>query len=269
MFAKRLLIALLLLPVGLLAIHLGGWFYAIVIMILVGTAAWEYQNLMHASRLQPSSVLVVAGTLLLMLQRQIDGLDNGPILLSLLVLVGMTYHLVAFERGRNDAATDLSVTLLGIFYLGWLGAYLISLRNLPQGIWWTYLVLFSVWGADVFAYLIGSRWGRHSLSPRLSPKKTWEGYFAGIAGGVLCGVIMGWWFPKLGADLPAWSGLWVGLTMGVLPTLGDLGESMIKRQAGAKDSSHLLPGHGGFFDRIDTWLWAGVISYYLIQFFWA
>ena len=269
MFAKRILVTLVLLPIGIVAIQLGGWFFTAILVVLFGLAAWEYQKLMHTSGLQPGSVLVVAGTLLLIVQREINGFESGPLLLSLMVLTGMTYHMRAFERGRDQSATDLGATLLGIIYLGWIGAYLISLRNLPGGLWWTYLTLFTVWIADASAYLVGVRWGRHTLSPRLSPKKTWEGYLGSIAGGILCGTALGWLFPKFGADLPAWSGLWVGLAMGALPTLGDLGESMIKRQAGAKDSSHLLPGHGGFFDRIDTWIWAGVISYYMILYFWS
>lgn len=268
MLVNRILIALLLLPVGILAIQFGGWFYALVILVLVGLAAWEYQNLMRLSDLQPAGGLVVLGTLALILQRQMSGYESGPLLLSLIVLAGMIHHLIAFERGRDRAATDLGATLLGALYLGWIGAYLISLRNLPLGSWWTFLALSTVWAADIAAYMVGVRWGRRPLCPRLSPKKTWEGYGASIAGGVVCGAALGWLFPKMGGDLPFWGGVWIGLAMGALPTLGDLGESMIKRQAGAKDSSHLLPGHGGFFDRIDSWLWAGVISYYMIVYFW-
>lgn len=269
MFVKRLLVTIVLLPIGIAAIQVGGWLYSAVVILLLGTAAWEYQKLMHTSGVYPGGVLVVGGTLILALQRKLSGFDYSPLLISLLVLVSMTYHLAAFERGRDRSATDLGVTLSGIFYLGWIGAYLISLRVLPDGLWWTYLTLLTVWVVDASAYLVGSRWGRHKLSPRLSPKKTWEGYLGGIAGGVLCGALLGWLFPKLGGDLPAWSGVWIGLAMGSLTTLGDLGESMIKRQAGAKDSSHLLPGHGGAFDRIDSWLWAGVISFYMIVYFWA
>jgi phosphatidate cytidylyltransferase len=110
------------------------------------------------------------------------------------------------------------------------------------------------------------------LSPRLSPKKTWEGYF----GGILVAVIL---TPLLvvllrlvaGPDsaITPLRGIWVGLVMGIIPTLGDLGESMIKRQRGVKDSGNLLPGHGGAFDRIDSWLWAVVIGYYMIVWLWS
>jgi phosphatidate cytidylyltransferase len=152
-------------------------------------------------------------------------------------------------------------------YLGWLGAYFISLRQLPEGLWWVLMALPVVWIADSFAYLVGSRWGRRKLSPRLSPKKTWEGYLGGIAGGTLGGALLPLlWQVWSGPDsaITPWRGALLGFVLAVLTTLGDLGESMIKRQVGVKDSGTLLPGHGGVFDRIDSWLWAGVIGYYVV-----
>ena len=106
-------------------------------------------------------------------------------MLSLLILAAMTYHLVAYERGQDQSGTDFAITLSGIFYLGWIGAYLISLRDLPDGIWWVLLVLPAVWIADSGAYFIGRSFGKHKLSPRLSPKKTWEGYIGGVVTGTL------------------------------------------------------------------------------------
>ena len=87
-------------------------------------------------------------------------------MISLIVLVAMTYHLVAYERGRDQAGTDFSVTLAGVFYIGWLGAYFISIRNLPEGQWWLLVILAGVMFADSGAYFIGKRFGRHKLSPR-------------------------------------------------------------------------------------------------------
>jgi len=269
MLAKRLLVVIILLPVGTLAIYYGGWLYTAVILLLCGLSAWEYNQLMRQSGQQPAQGLVVGGTLALLIQRQLDGFQNGPLVLSLLILASMTYHLAAYERGRQQAASDFGVTLAGIVYLGWIGAYLVSLRSLPEGRWWTLVALAAVWTADGLAFVAGKLWGRHSLSPRLSPKKTWEGYWGSILGGVAMGAAFGGLFSLLGVGITVWNGAWLGLAMGTLPTLGDLGESMIKRQAGAKDSSNLLPGHGGIFDRIDSWLWAAVISYYLITWFWV
>jgi phosphatidate cytidylyltransferase len=200
----------------------------------------------------------------------LDGFQSGPFLLSLLVLASMAYHLLMYERGRDQAGTDFGVTVAGILYFGWIGGYLIDLRNLPEGMWWVLLVLPSVWLADTGAYLVGSRFGRHKLSPRLSPKKSWEGYLAGIACAILGAPLLALGFQALGASpvvITPQRSAWLGGVLSVLTLLGDLGESMIKRQVGAKDSGKLLPGHGGVFDRIDSWLWAGVLGFYVITFF--
>ena len=116
-----------------------------------------------------------------------------------------------------------------------------------------------------FAYFIGVRFGRHRLSPRFSPKKSWEGYWGGILFGTLgtAGLAVLW--TSLGGPVvPWWKGAALGAALSILTTLGDLGESMIKRQAGVKDSSNIIPGHGGVFDRIDSWLWGAAIGYFLI-----
>ena len=130
-------------------------------------------------------------------------------------------------------------------------------------------VLPVIWAADTGAYFIGVRFGRHRLSPRLSPKKSWEGYLAGVVSGTLVGALLAWacWLAfASSAWLPVWKGALLGFILAALSALGDLGESMIKRQVGVKDSGNMLPGHGGVFDRIDSWLWGVVIGYYLVVF---
>jgi phosphatidate cytidylyltransferase len=272
MLVKRILVVLILLPIGLAGILLGGWAYLLMIAVLLGLAGWEFTLLFKAGGLQPASHLVVGAILALLLGRYLDGFESAHWIISLTVLLGLAYHLVDFERGRQEAGSDFAVSLAAIFYIGWIGAYMVSLRELDNGMWWVLLVLPATWFADSGAYFIGSRFGKHKLSPRLSPKKTWEGYLGGIVWGVLGGALLAWVWQRFGADpavITIQRGLVVGLVMGVFPTLGDLGESMIKRQVGVKDSSHLLPGHGGFFDRIDSWLWAAVLGYYLIYWLWS
>lgn len=267
MLVSRLLVTVVLLPIGLLAINYGGWPYNLLVTLLLVLASWEYVLLFRAGGLQPAGLLIPLGTLLLILGRIWDGFQSAPWLASLLILAGMTYHMIAYERGRDQAGTDFAVTLGGIFYLGWMGAYLVSLRELPEGKWWVLLVLPTVWLADSGAYFVGVRFGRRKFSPRLSPKKTWEGYLAGVVTGTLGAALLAlvW---RLGAGpetaISFWRAALLGLVLAALTPLGDLGESMIKRQVGAKDSSNLIPGHGGVFDRIDSWLWAGVIGYYVI-----
>ena len=185
----------------------------------------------------------------------------------MLILASMAFHLIDYEKGRDKAATDFAVTLGGILYLGLIGSYLISLRFLPDGKWWFLLILPAVMLADSGAFMIGSRFGKHSLSPRLSPHKTWEGYVGGIIFGILGGALLAALWHLAAPAITVGRGALVGFIMAVVTPLGDLGESMIKRQAGAKDSSHILPGHGGVLDRIDSWLWAAVIGFFLVKYF--
>lgn len=267
MLLKRVLVAIVLLPIGVALILIGGIPYALMVALILGIAAWEFVQLFHAGGLRPSGMVVVAGTLLLVFARALSGFEGSDWMVSLVVLVSMAFHLVAFERDRDQSATDFGITLAGILYMGWIGAYLISLRNLPEGKWWVLMVLPAVWLADSGAYFVGRAFGRHKMSPRLSPNKTWEGYLGGVLaatlGGALLAVVWSIWTGP-GSDITPLRGAILGFVLAVVTPLGDLGESMIKRQVGVKDSGKLLPGHGGAFDRIDSWLWAGVIGYYLI-----
>jgi phosphatidate cytidylyltransferase len=267
MLSTRLLVAVILMPVWIAAIYAGGWVFVAVVGLILAIAAWEYIHLFRACGLQPAGTLAIGGALLFVLGRAVDRFESAGWIVSLVILASMAYHLLAYEHGRDQAATDFSVTLSGAFYTGWLGAYLVSLRQLPDGFWWIMLVLPTVWIADSAAYLVGRSFGRHRLSPRLSPKKSWEGYLAGVVFGTLGGALLAaLWNRVAGAPLPITplEGASLGLLTSTLTTLGDLGESMIKRQCGVKDSSNLLPGHGGIFDRIDSWLWAAAIGYYAI-----
>lgn len=266
MLRERFLVAIVLLPIGLVLIYIGDWAFAILITLILGLAAWEFARIFKSGGFQPADILMICGAVLLAIGRAWNGFESADWLVSLLILASMTYHLIAYERGRDQAASDFAITLTGILYLGWIGGYLISLRALPNGMWWVLIVLPSVWLADSGAYFIGRAFGKHKLSPRLSPKKTWEGYLGGVLVGTVGGALLAviWNMIEPGVMTPLQGGL-IGLTISLITTLGDLGASMIKRQFGVKDSSNLIPGHGGVFDRIDSWLWAGVIGFYLVQ----
>jgi phosphatidate cytidylyltransferase len=266
---ERILVIAVLLPVGMFLIHVGGLPYDLFIACVLGMAGWEYVQLFRRATWKPGIVLVVGGVFLLALERSFFHGVYSATLVSLLILISMASHLFQYERGRDEAGIDFGITMGGLLYLGWLGPYLISMRALPDGKWWILLVLPTVWMVDVGAYLVGSRFGRHPMAPRLSPRKTWEGYMGGAISGVVFGMLFtllwGIWYPHF----TLLQGAVIGLVMGILSPLGDLGESMFKRMVGVKDSSKLLPGHGGVFDRIDSWLWAGVLGYIIITGFWV
>jgi phosphatidate cytidylyltransferase len=278
---NRTITALALAVVGLPAILFGGIFYFLLMGTFLVGSAWEYVRLFRAVKYEPQEIITVGGVFLIALTRALPAffpkvslpaffLGASLPTFAILILLALAYHVIAFERGREQAALDFSATVGGLVYLGWIGAYLLDLRNLPDGGWWVMVVLPCVWFADTGGYSIGSAYGKHKMAPRLSPKKSWEGYIAGIASAVYGGAFMAYAFATWGGlagQITPWQGALLGLVIGVLAPIGDFGESMFKRQSGTKDSSNVFPGHGGFFDRIDSWLWGAVIGYYFIQWF--
>ncbi|HEY3311469.1 MAG TPA: phosphatidate cytidylyltransferase [Anaerolineales bacterium] len=264
---KRVATALALLVIGIPALFFGGIPYLIFVGFLITAAAWEYAEMFRAAGSRPANWLVVAGVLALLVTRFYHSEASLPVLTAGVLLL-MAYHLVDFERGADHAGLDFSVSLGALVYLGWVGAYLLDLRQLDLGGWWVLFVLPCVWGADTGAFMLGAAYGKHRMSPRLSPKKTWEGFAAGAFTSMLVGGFLAWAYSTWGPlGLPIWEGALFGLFVGLLSPLGDLGESMLKRQAGLKDSGDIFPGHGGAFDRIDSWIWAGVLGYYFIIWF--
>lgn len=268
---RRTLTALVLVAIGLPGIIYGGVYYFVLITIFLVGSAWEYARLYRAVQYEPNGFVTIGGVLAIAIAR-VFFIEVTMVVFAVLILLAMTVHLVEFERGRNQAALDFCVTVAGIVYIGWLGSYLLDLRNLDLGVWWLMLILPIVWAGDTGAYSIGAAYGKHKMTPRLSPKKSWEGYFAGVFTSVIVGAFFAYAFSSLGPQPlkslinPLQGGL-LGLVIGAVVPLGDLGESMLKRQSGLKDSSNIFPGHGGFLDRIDSWIWGAVIGYFVIQLF--
>lgn len=264
MLLDRLAIAIPLLPVAVWVIALGGPVYAILVGFILLLAAREYHRLFQAGGQRPAGPLLLIGAPLLALARALPGLSPGGVLAAL-ILATLVWHLVDFERGAPASGTDFAITLGGLLYLGWMGGYLIDLRRLPDGLWWTATLLSAVWLADTAAYAVGRALGRRLLAPRLSPKKTWEGFVGGVAGSALgTGVLALVWGLGAGpASLVNWpAGLLLGAVIGLVGPVGDLGISMLKRQTGVKDSGHVIAGHGGVLDRIDSWLIGIPVGYY-------
>jgi phosphatidate cytidylyltransferase len=247
----------------------GGWAYALTFAAILGIAVFELGLLFQSKGYRPSLPIMVIGVLTLAIGRHLWGVNGSAHLLVFLGLASQVWHIVDYERGATSSGTDFALTVGGLVICGWIGPYLISLRNLPDGLWWLLIVLPCVWAADGFAFVVGRTIGKHPLSQRLSPKKTWEGFFGGVFGGALFGYLLAllWRDGFVDAE-PATmvNGLIIGIVLSLLTPLGDLSISMIKREYKAKDTSTIIPGHGGLLDRIDSWLWAGVLGYYIVQF---
>ena len=265
--SSRTLTALALLLVGFPVLVTGGIPYFLFMVFLLTAAAWEYAEMFRAAGSRPATGLIMAAVVGLFVARFFFPAASSATL-TVGVLALMAYHLLDYERGAEHAGLDFSVSLAALVYLGWVGGYLFDLRQLENGGWWVFFVLPCVWLADTGAFLLGAAYGKHRMSPRLSPKKTWEGFAAGAFTAMLTGGFFAYAFSTWGPlHLPIWSGALFGLAIGLLTPLGDLGESMLKRQAGLKDSGNIFPGHGGAFDRIDSWIWAAVIGTFFVTWF--
>jgi phosphatidate cytidylyltransferase len=177
-------------------------------------------------------------------------------------VVTATLAWAAFRPKRERGLFDWSLTLAPALYVGGLLGYYPLLRLLPDGGFWVQAVLACTWAADIAAFAVGRRWGRTKLAPSLSPGKSVEGAVAGAAGAVLVAAGLALGVPGAGRSLPLLLGL--GLLVAVAGLVGDLAESFVKRQLGAKDSSGLLLGHGGLLDRLDSLLGAGMVAYFYL-----
>lgn len=262
---KRTVTALILFLVGLPLLLWGGSPFIAFMCLFYGTAGVEYVQMFRAADTE-TNVWIVTGSILALIWTKTLLPQYAPALLTLIVVILLAYHVWRYELGRDAAARDFGVAVAGVVYIGWVGTYLIQLRLAPLGGWWLFLTLMSVWIADTGAYMLGSAYGKHKLSKRISPKKSWEGYYGGVLSAVLMGGFLAYSFSRWGPmNLAVWRGAVIGLAIGVFAPLGDLGVSMVKRYTGFKDSGTAIPGHGGAFDRIDSWIMAGVIG---MAFYW-
>jgi phosphatidate cytidylyltransferase len=231
---------------------LGGWWFTGLALAAILIATFEAVRLMRASGFSPPLGFTLAFATVFFAAIAIPQLPAAALLTAF--LLGSLAWQMRHRQGQPIA--DWAITVATGCYLGWTGGHLAALREIAAGCWLALAVALT-WAADSGAYLIGRRFGKRRMAPSLSPKKTWEGYAGGVAAAAAVGALIGLISP-IGPLHSAALGLLVGFT----GTLGDLAESMFKRQAGSKDSGHLIPGHGGVFDRIDSLLWAGVVVYY-------
>jgi phosphatidate cytidylyltransferase len=224
----------------------------------------------HSPRLAPgiaTALLLCAAAALAPYLR----LDLTGLALSLGVALTLAYELL--PRDRSTSLVSWAFTFTGAAYIGWLLSAFILLHQLdtplrggplealgiPPGAAWVMLVLAITWIQDSAAYFVGRSVGRHQMAPLLSPKKSWEGFAGGLLASLITALVA---VPILGLPISYLAAALIGIAAGIAGPIGDLGESLIKRQVGVKDSGDLIPGHGGILDRIDSLLFTAPVVYY-------
>lgn len=177
-------------------------------------------------------------------------------LLAALIILSLIWAL--YNKGEHPTA-DWGVTVASAIYLGFTISFFVALRQRPDGFHWAVTAFVLAWACDGTSYFVGRLFGRHKLWPRISPKKTWEGVVGGAMGSVVAALLLGGWL----LGLTFWQSLLLGLLAAVAAPFGDLAESFFKRRANVKDSSQLIPGHGGILDRLDSLLFVfPVVTYF-------
>ncbi|HEV7848072.1 MAG TPA: phosphatidate cytidylyltransferase [Mycetocola sp.] len=189
------------------------------------------------------------------------------------MLVGVIVFIIAWRlvaqmahptpRSTLDVLRDLSAAVFVQVYVSFLGSFAVVLVRQPEGQWWALAFLIIVIAVDIGAYASGLNFGKHPMAPLISPKKTWEGFAGAAAAAVIAGILLAMFM----LNSPWWVGLILGLALLGTATMGDLTESLIKRDLGIKDMSSWLPGHGGFLDRLDSILPSAPVAFALYLLF--
>ncbi|MCC7206770.1 MAG: phosphatidate cytidylyltransferase [Anaerolineae bacterium] len=265
MLQARFVSALVLLPLVVVLVIVGGWVYALAVILFLTIGGHEYVGAMRAGGYHPYHRLLMLTIVLIGLGQAAGFLPGllAPALTAFLV-VAMLAMLASYSDGDHLPTINYGITVTGALYIGWLGGHIIAIRQLPDGLYWTLIAALCTGFADVGAYLVGRAVGRHPMAPIVSPSKTWEGYLGGAITAAGCGALVGAFSAASGAAITPAEGALLGLVAGIVSPAGDLAMSTFKRMVKIKNFSNLIPGHGGMLDRLDSVLVGVTVCYYVI-----
>ncbi len=279
MLKKRVLTSIIALPVLVASV----WFDDLVdslplFTIAIGIAAilsfLEFSRLLRHSRTRLFILYGILVSLVLLalrdagIQTAVAGLlaiDRVPFILAAFLLLPLFASVLLIRRRAKNSFNRMSGiwTVIGIVYIGWMLGHFIAMRGFEDGRNWVLFTLFITFAYDTAAFFTGRRFGRHKMAPRISPGKTWEGAAGGLAGALLISLFFTL-STSLGLPIPWYHALIMAGLISVFGQAGDLLESAFKRYTGNKDSGKALPGHGGFLDRIDSLVFAGLVVYWYV-----
>lgn len=266
MLLKRIATAVVGIPIVISLILYGGIPFLALVLGLTFFGLLEFYDMMvHKGIKVPKYFFVGNGLVFIIL----SALHNKNTLIFCFFLLYILLSTILVQIFRNEPENSLlnaGVSFLGIMYVSWLNVHFIYLRELENGFFYVLLVFLVIWVNDSAAYFIGTKLGQKKLCPKISPNKTWEGALGGFVFSVLTTVLAGWVMNFfLTPNFTLVQLLVLGGLISLAGQLGDLAESLFKRDAGIKDSGNLIPGHGGILDRFDSLLFAVPLVYFYLQ----
>lgn len=268
---RRLAVAAVGIPLCVAAVWWGGFVFAGGLALLAGVATWEYVRMFRAAGRRPFYVPATVGAAAFPILVYGAGIQAAWVLTPVYVMAVTAYALRRLPP-EEAPVTAAAHTLLGLFYVGGLLSFAVPFRTVLaqgrlEGTALFFLPVAVTWLTDTAAYFGGKTFGRRPLAPRVSPNKTVAGAVSALAAGAGGGLFYGSWIlERVDTGLEPVPALILGLLVAGAAVLGDLVESLMKRECGVKDASGLLPGHGGLLDRMDSLLWAFPVAYAFLAF---
>ena len=233
------------------------WLFNATVALIAVLAVYEFLALGKAKGYDVPTVLCIVIMLIIMAAFIVEDLSVELGMFAALLIIPASY--VVTKKSLENSLPSSAIAVLATTYVGMLSGSLIRLHNdFPEGYKLVFFLLLVVWLGDTGAYYVGKQFGKHKLSPRISPKKTIEGLIGGVSASVIAAIVIHFtFFPKF----PLLHAVIAGVLLSIAGVIGDLAESMWKRSAAVKDSGTLIPGHGGFLDRFDSILFTAPILY--------
>jgi phosphatidate cytidylyltransferase len=255
-------------PLIILAIWFGDPWITLFIAAAALAGTYEFYHIANFDRREPLLYLGLLWTLALVLSPHYRNPNLLPIVVTAAMLVSLICLLL--RQSREKAFHQWAWTIVGALYVGWMLSYWLNLRGLEDGRNWVYLAMLTTFANDTGAYFIGRARGKRKLAPRISPSKTWEGAVGGLICAILAATVIAMILRLISVELGTpfaftyWQVIALGFLVGLFAQLGDLVESLLKRNMGVKESGNLLPGHGGVLDRFDSLIFVGAVVYYYV-----
>jgi phosphatidate cytidylyltransferase len=266
MLLPRTITALVGIPLALAAVYFGGILYVALVAAITIICLYEYGLILLTGKKPVSRVsLIIFGvvmTIAAISNRVPYCFEHQNNIASFFIVLSVAGIFFVEMLSKKKSLERVANTVLGVFLIPWTLVHLINIRLIePYGEYFTYILFISVWAYDVTAYFTGCYLGKHKLNKDISPKKTWEGAAGGLVAAVAAALIC-WnlFFPWY---ISCWQAVCLGVIIAAFAQLSDLAESLIKRSAGVKDSSNILPGHGGVLDRFDSFIFTAPVLYYV------